>query len=54
MMHLFSRFLADEAGATAIEYALIAAFIAMVIAGGATQLGTTINQKFKDIATSLN
>jgi pilus assembly protein Flp/PilA len=54
MKHLVSRFLADEAGATAVEYALLAALIAVVIIGGATALGTQINQKFNDIATSIN
>jgi pilus assembly protein Flp/PilA len=54
MKHLISRFLADEAGATAVEYALLAALIAVVIIGGATALGTAINGKFNDIATSLN
>ena len=54
MKHLVSRFLADESGATAVEYALLAALIAVAIIGGATLLGTNINSKFNDIATSLN
>jgi pilus assembly protein Flp/PilA len=33
------RFLADEHGATAIEYALLATFIAIAIIAGATQVG---------------
>lgn len=49
-----SRFLADESGASAIEYALIAALIALGIIVGATALGSAINQKFNDVATSLN
>jgi pilus assembly protein Flp/PilA len=53
MSKLFSRFRKDESGATAIEYALIAALIAVVIIGGATTLGTTISQKFTDIATTV-
>ncbi|MFD1792706.1 Flp family type IVb pilin [Ochrobactrum teleogrylli] len=53
MSKLFSRFRKDESGATAIEYALIAALIAVVIIGGATTLGTKISQKFTDIATTV-
>jgi pilus assembly protein Flp/PilA len=44
----------DERGVTAIEYALIAALIAIVIIGGATQLGQTINNKFQYIANCVN
>lgn len=43
----------DERGVTAIEYALIAALIGVVIIVGATSLGTTINSKFSAIATSI-
>jgi len=34
------RFLADERGATAIEYALLATFIAIAIIAAATEVGT--------------
>jgi pilus assembly protein Flp/PilA len=44
----------DDSGATAVEYALLASLIAIAIIGGATALGTAINTKFNDIATSLN
>ena len=47
---MFTRFIKDESGATAIEYGLIAALIAVAIIAGATQLGTTLNAKFADIA----
>jgi pilus assembly protein Flp/PilA len=53
MKNLFSRFVRDESGATAIEYALIAALIALVIITGLTQLGTQLNSKLVTIATSL-
>ena len=43
----------DERGVTAIEYALIAALIGIVIILGATTLGTTINGKFSLIAASV-
>jgi pilus assembly protein Flp/PilA len=53
MTHLMKRFVKDESGATAIEYGLIAALIAIAIIGGATQLGTTLAAKFKAIATTM-
>jgi pilus assembly protein Flp/PilA len=42
-VHRLSTYLADESGASAAEYALILALVAIVIIGGATILGTTIN-----------
>lgn len=53
MKNLLARFMQDESGAAAIEYALIAALIALAIIGGATALGTAINGKLSNIATSL-
>jgi pilus assembly protein Flp/PilA len=53
MINLFSRFVRDESGATAIEYGLIAALIAVVIITGLTSVGTNLNTKFASIATSL-
>ena len=44
----------DERGVTAIEYALIAALIGVVIIAGATTLGTTISGKFSTIAASIS
>lgn len=41
-----SRFVRDEEAATAAEYGLIAALIAVVIIVGAGALGTSINTKF--------
>jgi pilus assembly protein Flp/PilA len=43
----------DERGVTALEYAMIAALIAVVIIGGVTALGTRINVVFDNIRTSL-
>ena len=51
---MFARFMNDESGATAIEYGLIAALIAVAIITGATQLGTTLNAKFAAIASSVS
>jgi len=49
MTKFVTRFLKDESGATAIEYGLIAALIAVVIISGVTVLGTTLNAKFTTI-----
>lgn len=43
-------FSSQEEGVTAIEYALIAALVAVVIIGGATLLGTNLNTLFENIA----
>ncbi len=43
----------DEKGATAIEYGLIAALIAVVIIGALTTLGTDLTAKFNTIAAAL-
>jgi pilus assembly protein Flp/PilA len=53
MSKLFARFVKDESGATAIEYGLIAALIALAIIVGAGTLGNTLNAKFDAIATKL-
>ena len=47
------RFLADDAGATAIEYGLIAALIAVVVITALTTIGTNLSARFNDIATGL-
>ena len=43
MKCLFARFVKDESGATAIEYGLIAALIAVAIITAATTLGTKLS-----------
>ncbi|EIM71982.1 components of type IV pilus, pilin subunit [Nitratireductor aquibiodomus RA22] len=53
MANLFARFLKDESGATAIEYGLLAALIAVAIIGGATTLGGNINAKLTSVAGSI-
>lgn len=53
MKTLFARFAKDESGATAIEYALIAAGIALAIITAVNTLGTTLSGKFNAINTSL-
>ena len=49
----FSNFLSDQSGATAIEYGLIAAGIALAIIAIVNGLGGTVNTKFTDLNTSL-
>ena len=53
MTNLVARFVKDESGATAIEYALIAAGIALAIIAAVNTLGSTLNTKFGAINTSL-
>lgn len=53
-MNTISRFAADESGATAIEYGLIAALIAVGIIAAATTLGTSLSGLFGRISTKLN
>ena len=53
MRRLISEFLRNEAGATSIEYALIAAGIALAIITAVNTLGTTLSKKFTSINASL-
>jgi len=53
MKNLLARFAKDESGATAIEYALIAAGIALAIIVAVNSLGTVLSNKFGAISTSL-
>ena len=47
MPGLVNRLWRDERGATATEYAMLIIFIALAIAGGATLLGSNIQQSFQ-------
>jgi pilus assembly protein Flp/PilA len=47
------RFLRDRKGATAIEYGLIAALIAVAIIGGVTSLGTNASGTFNKVAVKM-
>jgi pilus assembly protein Flp/PilA len=53
MLHLIKSFIADEAGATAIEYGLIAAGISLAIIASVNGLGTKLNTRFTSINSSL-
>jgi pilus assembly protein Flp/PilA len=50
MKNLVAKFASDESGATAIEYGLIAALIAVAMIVGATAVGKAINAKFSNVA----
>jgi pilus assembly protein Flp/PilA len=52
-MNLISRFVRDESGATAIEYGLIAALIAVVIITGVKAVGTNLSTTFTTISGNL-
>jgi len=54
MNKLISRFVRDESGATAIEYGLIAALIAVVIIGTLQAIGTNLSTKFTAVSTGLH
>ena len=50
MLRLTKQFLRDESGATAIEYGLIAALIAVVIITAVTAVGTNLTGTFNTVA----
>ena len=53
MTKFISKFVQDESGATAIEYGLIAALIAVAIIGTVGALGTKISAKFAEVTTGM-
>jgi pilus assembly protein Flp/PilA len=53
MKTIFSTFLKDENGATAIEYGLIAGLISVVIITAVTTVGTKISADFSKVAANL-
>jgi len=54
MKNLFSRFVNDESGATAIEYGLIAGLLSVVIVAAVTATGTSIQGVFEYIQGELD
>ena len=54
MSKFVQRFLKDESGATAIEYGLIAALIAVVLVGALQLVGTSLTNTFEGISTALD
>jgi pilus assembly protein Flp/PilA len=53
MRRLLTNFLADESGATAIEYAIIAAGISIVIVASVNGIGAKLTSTFTTVSTSL-
>lgn len=53
MRNILLKFWADQSGATAIEYGLIAAGIALAIIAAVNGLGSTLNTNFSNINSSL-
>ena len=53
MKTLINRFAADESGATAIEYGLIAALIAVAIIAALQAVSGALSQNFSDISEAL-
>lgn len=54
MSKIVSKFLNDESGATAIEYGLIVALIAVVVITAFTTLGTNLNNKMSSAGNALS
>ena len=53
MQTLITRFVKDECGATAIEYGLIAACIAIAIIAAVKGVATNLNSTFNNVSTNL-
>jgi pilus assembly protein Flp/PilA len=53
MRRIFSKFLSDHSGATAIEYCLIAVGISIVILAAVNGIGTSLNTGFTSVNSSL-
>ncbi len=54
MLHMFLKLNKNESGATAIEYGLIAALVAVALIGALSALGTDLGDLFGDVSTKLN
>ncbi len=53
MSKLISRFMKDESGVTAIEYGLIAAFLAVCLVAALPSITNALSGKFSSIGTSI-
>jgi pilus assembly protein Flp/PilA len=53
MSKYVTRFMKDESGATAIEYGLIVALIAVVIITAVTAVGTNLSAKFSSVGSTI-
>ncbi len=54
MMKNIWHFCADESGATAIEYGLIAALVSVAAIGALTTMGNTLNTLFGTVSNAMN
>ncbi len=54
MLKQLKSFCADESGATAIEYGLIAALVSVAAIGALTTMGDTLNTLFTTVSKSMN
>ena len=52
-MNAIRNLLQDESGASAVEYGLLVALIAVVIIGAVRTLGTTISTMFTSVSTAV-
>jgi pilus assembly protein Flp/PilA len=50
MKSIVKRFLGNGSGATAIEYAMIASLISILIVAGASSIGSTLSSTFNSLA----
>lgn len=53
MPQLIRNFIADECAASAMEYALLGVFIAIVIISGMSYVGTQLNQYYSNVANDI-
>ncbi len=53
MRHAIANFLSDESGATAIEYALMASLLALVLVTVLTNLGSRLSSEFSEVSVAL-
>jgi pilus assembly protein Flp/PilA len=53
MVKFVKRLAVDRRGVTALEYALIAALVAVVIIGGVSLLGTNVSTVFSTVASTI-
>lgn len=51
---MIQQFLAEEDGATMIEYGLLAALIALVVAAAVVTVGTALENRFNDVEACVN
>jgi pilus assembly protein Flp/PilA len=54
LTNLVARLVRDEQGQDLIEYALLATFVSLVAIGGATLLGTALNNWYSAVGTRVN